>query len=193
MFVFKLFTINNILFYVSYFILVLLLLFLSYKYLYLEHSNYMLSSRLNKLEIELNGAQPITNTPASNYYNEKINHANEMMNTIFNDVPDKCCSVSGVCEVADDIQVTIIDEKPVKPELFDLKKEIIDDNASVISSNVPVANNKKALMKLSLDKIKAKCEERKINADGTKSQLIEKIIAFDNSKVVEDEVITTDE
>ena len=70
MFVFKLFTINNILFYISYFILVILLLFLSYKYLYLEQSNYVISSRLNKLELELNSAnRPITNTPASNYYN----------------------------------------------------------------------------------------------------------------------------
>jgi len=191
MFVFKLFTINNILFYISYFILVILLLFLSYKYLYLEQSNYVMSSRLNKLELELNSAnRPITNTPASNYYNDKINSAEMMMNEIYNDFPAKC-GIDGVCNT--EIHVTVLDEKPVK-EIFDLKKEIIEDNASVISSNVPSSDTtKKSLMKLSLDKIKAKCEERKLTCDGSKSQLVDKIINYDNSKAVEDEIIETDE
>ena len=195
MFVFKLFTINNILFYISYFILVLLLLFLSYKYLYLEQSNYMMSTRLQKLELELNGAnRPITNTQTSDYYNEKINEANMMMNEIYNDYPPAPkCGMSGICATSE-IHVTVLDDKPINNEIFDLKKEIIEDSTSVISSNVQSsANNKKALMKLSLEKIKAKCEERKINCDGSKAQLIDKIINYDNSKAVEDEVIISDE
>ena len=48
-------------------------------------------------------------------------------------------------------------------------------------------------MKLSLEKIKAKCEERKLTCDGSKSQLVDKIINYDNSKVVEDEIIVSDE
>ena len=192
MFVFKLFTINNILFYISYFILVILLLFLSYKYLYLEQSNYVMSSRLNKLELEFNsGNRPITNTPVSNYYNEKINSAEMMMNEIYNDFPQKC-GIDGVC--TSEIHVTVLDEKPINKEIFDLKKEIIEDNASVISSHVPSSDTtRKSLMKLSLEKIKAKCEERKLTCDGSKSQLVDKIINYDNSKVVEDEIIVSDE
>jgi hypothetical protein len=150
-----------------------------------------MSSRLNKLELELNSAnRPITNTPASNYYNDKINSAEMMMNEIYNDFPAKC-GIDGVCNT--EIHVTVLDEKPVK-EIFDLKKEIIEDNASVISSNVPSSDTtKKSLMKLSLDKIKAKCEERKLTCDGSKSQLVDKIINYDNSKAVEDEIIETDE
>jgi len=153
-----------------------------------------MSSRLQKLELELNSAnRPITNTPASNYYNEKINEANMMMNDIYNDYPPTPkCGMDGVCR--SEIHVTVLDDKPINDELFDLKKEIIEDSASVISSNVQSsASTKKALMKLSLEKIKAKCEERKINCDGSKSQLIDKIINYDNSKAVEDEVIISDE
>jgi hypothetical protein len=87
-----------------------------------------------------------------------------------------------------------LDEKPINKEIFDLKKEIIEDSASVISSHVPSSDTtRKSLMKLSLEKIKAKCEERKLTCDGSKSQLVDKIINYDNSKVVEDEIIVSDE
>ena len=211
MFVFKLFTINNILFYVSYIILVLLLLFLSYKYLYLEQSNYVISSRLNKLELELNGgmsnSKPITNIPTDEYYKDKYSSANEMMNQIYGDYNEKCdlngkCSISkydddsNLCDNNNEIEITVIShEKSVKPkEIFDLKKEVIDDNVSVISSNVASSTvTKKSLTKLSVDKLKAKCDELKISNEGTKNQLIERIINHETLKAVEDEVIISDE
>jgi|688.fasta_scaffold245505_1 hypothetical protein len=207
MFVFKLFTINNILFYVSYIILVILLLFLSYKYLYLEQSNFVITSRLNKLEIELNGgisSKPITNISTDEYYKDKYESANEMMNQIYGDYNDKC-DINGTCSMSDhndvsddtnDIEITVIShDKPVKTkEIFDLKKEVLDDNVSVISSNVaPSALTKKSLSKLSSDKLKAKCDELKISNEGTKNQLIDRIINYENLKVVEDEVIISDE
>ena len=70
----------------------------------------------------------------------------------------------------DDLNDTF-DKKEV---LFDLKKEVInDDKESVISSN---AITKKKLQKLNLDKLKDKCEELNISHDGTKSQIIDRIM-----------------
>jgi len=204
MFVFKLFTINNILFYVSYIILVILLLFLSYKYLYLEQSNFVITSRLNKLEVELNGgiSKPITNISTNEFYKDKYESANEMMNNIYGDYNDKC-DINGKCSVSNDndddsneIEITVIShDKPVKTkDIFDLKKEVIDDNVSVISSNVASSSlTKKSLSRLSSDKLKAKCDELKISNEGTKNQLIDRIINHENLKVVEDEVIISDE
>jgi hypothetical protein len=73
-------------------------------------------------------------------------------------------------------------------EIFDLKKEIInDDKESIISANVGGGHaTKKALMKLSIDKLKAKCEERKLSTEGTKNQLADKIIVHDNTVEISD-------
>ena len=73
-------------------------------------------------------------------------------------------------------------------EIFDLKKEIInDDKESIISANVGGGHaTKKALMKLSIDKLKAKCEERKLSTEGTKNQLADKIIVYDNTVDISD-------
>ena len=66
------------------------------------------------------------------------------------------------------------DVPPVKEEIFDLKKEVInDDKESVISSN---NLNKKKLLKWNLDKLKEKCEQLDLPTDGTKAQLIERIL-----------------
>jgi hypothetical protein len=80
----------------------------------------------------------------------------------------------------------IIDEVQVIDELFDLKKDTSDDKESVVSASLNGGHAaKKALMKLSLDKLKAKCEEREISTEGTKNQLADRIIVHDNSNVVE--------
>jgi hypothetical protein len=41
-------------------------------------------------------------------------------------------------------------------------------------------------MKLSVEKLKAKCEERKLSTEGTKNQLADKIIVHDNSVEIAD-------
>ena len=41
-------------------------------------------------------------------------------------------------------------------------------------------------MKLTIDKLKSKCEERKISTEGTKNQLADRIIVHDNSIEITD-------
>jgi len=58
--------------------------------------------------------------------------------------------------------------------IFDLKKEILnDDKESIISSN---NITKKKLQKLNLDKLKEKCLELNISSEGSKAQIIDRII-----------------
>ena len=86
-----------------------------------------------------------------------------------------------------DIDTFMNDEEIIKPNdntyeehvyekrvVFDLKKEIIvDDKESIVSEN---NFTKKKLQKLNLDKLKDKCEELNISHDGTKSQIIDRIM-----------------
>jgi len=164
----------------------------------------MLSNKLNKIEIEYNN--PSVYSPST----VKMNTAEIIMNEIFNE-----CSDSGCCPInkhpydddkndnndnnddnKDEIIKTkkdnnkttqIIDEIEIVDEIFDLKKDIsADDKESVISASINGGHAaKKALMKLSLDKLKAKCEEREISTEGTKNQLADRIIVHDNSIIVE--------
>ena len=46
--------------------------------------------------------------------------------------------------------------------------------------------NRKGPYRLSIDKLKAKCEERKLSTDGTKNQLADKIIVHDNTVEIAD-------
>ena len=197
MWILRLLSFNNIVYYFTLFFMFIIIFFLSYKYLYLEQTLFMISNKLNKLEIEYNN--PSVYSPPSTV---KMNTAEIIMNEIFNE-----CSDSGCCHINkhpydDEIEqeevsnnkplknapvTQIIDEIEVIDEIFDLKKDIsTDDKESVISASVNGGHAaKKALMKLSLDKLKAKCEEREISTEGTKNQLADRIIVHDNSITVE--------
>lgn len=176
MFIFKLFTFNNIIFYITYFILILFLVFLAYKYLYLEQSIYIITNKLNKIEIELNSPSL---SASLNKNNENMRVADMIMNEIFN---DSYCDSNNTC-TKQAKPTEIIEETPV--EIFDLKKET-EDKESVISSQ---HDTKKSLMKLNLEKLKAKCEEKHLSTDGTKSQLVDRILNQETSKIVTEEIV----
>lgn len=197
---FKLFSFQNIILYFSFVIMLVFIFFLSYKYLYLEQSIYLLTNKLNKLEIEYNNPNVYSNEPNSNI----MKTAEIIMNEIFTD--ENICSVSSnSCDIKavpidkfqDDkepianktsiIQPIDSEDIQIVNEIFDLKKDI-DDKESIISGTTGGGGlaTKKALMKLSLDKLKAKCEDRKLATDGTKNQLADRIIVFDNSIEITD-------
>jgi hypothetical protein len=207
----------------------IIIFFLSYKYLYLEQTLFMLSNKLNKIEIEYNN--PSVYSPST----VKMNTAEIIMNEIFNECTDNgCCPINkhpydddhnndnnnddndndndndnddnnndnkndnnnNVINITTTVNKTknnnnkttqIIDEIEIVNEIFDLKKDIsTDDKESVISASVNGGHAaKKALMKLSLDKLKAKCEENDISTEGTKNQLADRIIVHDNSITIE--------
>ena len=209
MFIFKLFTLNNILFYFTYAIMFIFLFFMSYKYLYLEQSVYLLTNKINKLEIEYNNPSVYNNSnPKSS--NSALESAEIIMNEIFNDgfcstnscpfipPPSPAISNSIPSTTSTPVKSSTINNKheeiqedtvQIVNEIFDLKKEptLNDDKESIISSNIGGGHaTKKALMKLSMDKLKAKCEERKLSTEGTKNQLADKIIVYDNTVEISD-------
>ena len=210
MFIFKFLSLNNIVFYSTCVIMFIFIIFMAYKYIYLEQSVYLLANKVNKLEIELNNPSIDNNYEKfNNKSNSALESAEIIMNEIFN---DGFCSTSGTCSfippssinttptnvpvsnsttsntpnttTKEDIQENNVQ---IVNEIFDLKKEVNDDKESIISSNVGGGHaTKKALMKLSIDKLKAKCEERKLSTEGTKNQLADKIIVHDNTVEISD-------
>ena len=210
MFIFKFLSLNNIVFYSTCVIMFIFIIFMAYKYIYLEQSVYLLANKVNKLEIELNNPSIDNNYEKfNNKSNSALESAEIIMNEIFN---DGFCSTSGTCSfippssinttptnvpvsnsttsntpnttTKEDIQENNVQ---IVNEIFDLKKEVNDDKESIISSNVGGGHAaKKALMKLSIDKLKAKCEERKLSTEGTKNQLADKIIVHDNTVEISD-------
>ena len=191
---FKLFSIHNIITYFSFFISLIFIFFLSYKYLYLEQSIYLLNNKLNKLEIEYNNPNVYSNTHTSKTFDT----AEFIMNEIFNE--DNSCSINNKCKNTNEIitdNSVIIDttdtidtiDKPSSTEIFDLKKDN-EDKESTVSGALGLTGGghatKKALMKLTIDKLKSKCEERKISTEGTKNQLADRIIVHDNSIEITD-------
>lgn len=191
---FKLFSIHNIITYFSFFISLIFIFFLSYKYLYLEQSIYLINNKLNKLEIEYNNPNVYSNTHTSKTFDT----AEFIMNEIFNE--DNSCSINNKCKntneiitdnsvIIDTIDTTDTIDKPSSTEIFDLKKDN-EDKESTVSGALGLTGGghatKKALMKLTIDKLKSKCEERKISTEGTKNQLADRIIVHDNSIEITD-------
>jgi len=206
MLLFKLFSVQNIILYFSFIVMFVFIFFLSYKYLYLEQSIYLITNKLNKLEIEYNNPNIYSNQSNSNI----MKTAEIIMNEIFTDDSNSCTIKSNVCNTNDitntnitndtntndtntnDIKSSVIqpihtDDIQIVNEIFDLKKDI-DDKESIISGTTGGGGiaTKKALMKLSIDKLKAKCEDRKISTEGTKNQLADRIIVHDNSIEITD-------
>jgi len=172
---------NNFLAYFVAFFIICLLIYVIYKIFILEHDLYIINDKVNKIELEYCGS---SSTTINSNYNQneldnKINVNEIIMNNIFND--NLMTVEQPEINEIDIIDIDKIDVKNDEPEiveqkepLFDLKKEVInDDKESIISTN---ALTKKKLLKLNLDKLKDKCLELGVSTEGTKAQLIERLL-----------------
>lgn len=202
MFILKLLSFNNLFTYMIYAIFTIIILFLIYKYVYLEQAVYLITNKLDRLESELlNSSSSSKSCSPSNQNSNMMKNAEFIMNEIFNmdSSSGSCCyqpqkEVKKQPEPVEEI-VPVIEEPiaAVATNLFDLKrpnieKEVVDDKkkddddkGSTISNIVGGGHAmKKNLMKLSIDKLKVKCEERNLPTEGTKNQLADRIIIYDN-------------
>ena len=164
---------NNLIQYIIMFLILLLIIYLIYKIFILETDVYILNERLSKIELQLN--KPIS-IEKNNYSNEEINVASNFMNEIFSNQEEEEPSSIDIDEI-----IKKDDNSPVKEEVFDLKKDVMntDDNQSIISSS----NNRKKLQKLNLEKLKEKCQELELSNEGTKANLIDRIMDEMNKDV----------
>lgn len=161
---------NNLVQYIIMFLILLLIIYLIYKIYLVENDVYILNERLSKIELY---KQP-NHLEKSELENEEIEIATNFMNEIFSNQEEP--SSIDIDEILKE------DEKPdIKEEVFDLKKDVMtmEDNQSIISSST----NKKKLQKLNLDKLKEKCLELGISSEGTKANLIDRIIDENNKEV----------
>lgn len=163
---------NNLIQYIIMFLILLLIIYLIYKIFILDTDVYILNERLSKIELQFNKPKSIEKT---NFNNEEIDIANNIMNEIFINQNEEPSSID-----IDEI-IKKDDNPPVKEEIFDLKKDVInaDDNQSILSSS----NNKKKLQKLNLEKLKEKCNELGLSQEGTKANLIDRILDENNKDV----------
>ena len=165
-----LFNINNIFYYLFLLMLLCMVVYLIYKVFILENDLYFLTERVYNVEMN-NSSCPIKK-PTSMPSVEEFNMNEIIMNQIFEDkepiVINKNIDIINV----EDIPMEMPEEVKIEP-IFDLKKDVVmDDKESIVSSNL----NKKKLQKLNLDKLKDKCIELELNTEGTKTQLIERIL-----------------
>lgn len=163
---------NNLIQYIIMFLILLLIIYLIYKIFILETDVYILNERLSKIELQFNKSVSIEK---NTYDNEEINVASNFMNEIFSNQDEEPSSID-----IDEI-IKKDDNPPVKEEVFDLKKDVMntDDNHSIISSS----NNRKKLQKLNLEKLKEKCQELELSQEGTKANLIDRIMDEMNKDV----------
>lgn len=172
---------NNLIQYIIMFLILLLIIYLIYKIFIVENDVYILNERLSKIELQINNSSH-TIIENSELDNNDIEMANVFMKEVFTN-PTCKNKISEEEEPSTiDIDEIIKEDIPEsKEELFDLKKDIIttEDNTSIISSS----NNKKKLQKLNLDKLKEKCQEMGLSQEGTKANLIEKILDENNKGV----------
>lgn len=169
-----------------------LILYLWFKIIALESNVFLLEQKLKKDNNinsptscsfnKCNIPMPPPPPPHINMNPENFNSFNMddmIMNEVFN-YPHKTPNIK--LPVAEHVHIKIEEssddnnadpEPPIKNEVFDLKK---DDNDNIsVSSGI----NKKKLSKLNLDGLKQKCTELNLQTDGTKSELIDRIINAD--------------
>lgn len=183
---------NNFIFYFIALFIVLLLIYIIYKSFILENELYIMQDKLNKIELEYCGGNKIVkNTSMQNdelpNYDIKLNEI--IMNNIFSDnqkeqpLQTKQQPLMNEINILDIDKIDIKDDEPDLPEIskepiFDLKKEVLaDDKESIIS-----ITNKKKLLKWNLDKLKEKCIEYNLATEGTKAQLIERIVEYESNQ-----------
>ena len=175
---------NNISTFINYvvlFIILLILTYIIYKIFIIDNDIYIINEKINQIEMDMTTIPPSSSQELPK--KQMFEMADFCMNKCFveelaptsididntNDIPKK--------NLNDKIEdfTTIINEKPTN-EIFDLKKEIVkieDDTSSIVSTN---NLNKKKLLKLNLEKLKDKCMEMKLSTEGTKAQLIDRIM-----------------
>ena len=183
--------VNNLINYFVIFIVLLLVTYAIYKIIVIEGEIYVISERLNRVEMECiskEDQQQLGGIMNADDYNV----ANIIMNEIFTQPPPiiEKTTTTRVCKKDEPTSIdldNIIDNNDVrsteelKEEIFDLKKDIIaDDRESIISSSIAIT--KKRLQKLSVDKLKEKCVEMGISTEGTKAQMIERILEEGNKE-----------
>ena len=161
-----LFNINNIFYYLFLIILLCITVYLIYKLYILENEIYFLNEKVFNLEIGNNSNSCTLKKPIKLSNVEEFNMNDIIMNQIFEDNKEP--------EIINVENVPIIKEEVIIEPIFDLKKDtVIDDKESIISTN---NLTKKKLQKLNLEKLKEKCVELELNTEGTKIQLIERIL-----------------
>lgn len=106
---------------------------------------------------------------------EKINKEDFIMREIFS-----CCDNDGVCSVKIPKQETktFFDKKD--PDII-TESVVVDDIGSITLSstddkNIQKPNNKKQLQKLNLESLREKCAELDLSSEGTKAELIDRIL-----------------
>lgn len=171
---------NYLIYFFCIFVILILLTYLIYKVFIVENDLFILNEKINKIELEFNN--PNLNT-TSTTTKDNFNLTDIIMNEVFNTTPNmnNVCNLSTCTKTEEQPDAIDIDniievkEEDTKDEvLFDLKKEIIVDEkeGSIISEN----NNKRKLQKLNLEKLKEKCTELNLSTEGTKAQLINRIL-----------------
>lgn len=165
---------NNLIQYIIMFLILLLIIYLIYKLFIVENDIYIINERLSRFELQTNEPMNVE----KNYERKKEEElAETFMNEIF--VSDEKEDEPSAIDIDEIIKS---EEKSKKEEIFDLKKDVLttEDNLSVVSSS----NNKKKLQKLNLDKLKEKCQELGLSQEGTKANLIDRILDDNTNKDV---------
>lgn len=191
----------NYLFYFFCITFVLLILtYIIYKLFLLEADVYMIIEKINNIELEFSGSSSKSPSNSCNSNskciykpktNDTINLSEMMMNEVFNNTMNsviepvkKEVDIIDIDEIIGDIKDNEKDTVETESKvIFDLKKEIINnDTESVVSSSTNQLT-KKQLQKLNVDKLKEKCNELELSTEGTKSQLIDRILEEMNKDV----------
>jgi len=191
----------NYLFYFFCITFVLLILtYIIYKLFLLEADVYMIVEKINNIELEFSGSSSKSPSNSCNSNskciykpktNDTINISEMMMNEVFNNTINsviepvkKEVDIIDIDEIIGDIKDNEKETVETEPKvIFDLKKEIINnDNESIVSGST-TQMTKKQLNKLNIDKLKAKCNELEVSTEGTKAQLIDRILEEINKDV----------
>lgn len=196
--------INYLLYIFCVLIFLLILTYLIYKLFILENDIFLINEKINKIELEFSNPDTLKSNSFNNNKNSPFNLTEIIMNEVFNNdkQDNNTCNIkscnnkcpineikednSNVIDIDKILNNEIIndveEEKINKEQIFDLKKEILtNDNDSVISGETQITRKK--LLKLNLDKLKEKCNELNISNEGTKAQLIDKILDEINKDV----------
>lgn len=177
---------NYLFYFFCIFVVLLILTYVIYKIFIIDNDLFILNDKLNKIEMEIGNSSFVKSTSDKNH---TFNLTDIIMNEVFNnDKPEKSYCSDNKCKIKKpDVNEIDIDEvinietvNPISTSLnteepiFDLKKEVINnDNESIISGGIQIT--KKKLMKLSLDKLKEKCNDLNLSSEGTKAQIVDRI------------------
>ena len=151
---------NNFLAYFVALFIICLLIYVIYKVFILENDLYILNDKVNKMEIEYCGG--VSNEKPLKYnqdeHSKQLDMNEIIMNNIFND------------NINNNSNITEMD-------IIDIDKiELKEDEPEITEATEPIFDLKKEVLKLNLDRLKDKCTEQGLSTDGTKAQLIERIL-----------------